>query len=491
MYQDPTQGSGAQPGMNGQPSVWNQHGFSQSAGGYASLMGQQDYGAQQGPYTPMGQQPPMPSQSVYPPFGQVGAAPVQGGYGGYAQPAAYPQGNPQPAPQQGAYNQQIQGYGTPQAVPDMQNRYTQQPANDGAWPTAQAADYRQQPDPRQAWPGQDVYNGPPEVPTQPFNWDLVLLIVACGVIPVLFLTAMITRNIIVTIIAAASAVGAAVWLWQRPVFQRPTQMMITVLYGVATLVAVILAVTVPKGAAPDQTVPGTGSPGGPGSSAVVTPEASSDPNNSGGAAIETPGAGITGPLASDPTVQVADKFMTYWTQNDKIRMMDFCSPTWANKQTGTKNPRNQLMMALKNNIPVTFTATNVTGTENDLTRTVTYETTVKKYDNTVVPCTISVILVQEYGTWYVDPDSLNFAATTPTPQPTIVPVTPTPVPAGYVDPATKLYYNPDGGSYYHIDPNCSTVGSKYKPLKGVFTYAERGTGKHSKLKPCEACGAPK
>ncbi len=467
---------------SGQSSVWSQHGFSQNGGGYASLMGQQDYGAQQGPYAAYGQQPAMPSQNAYPQLGQ------QGGYGLYAQQPTYQQNGFQTPAQQDAYGQQVQGYGA--AVPDMQNRYTQQPAHDGAWPQPQVADYRQQPDPEQPWPGQDVYAGPPELPRQPFNWDIVLLIVACGLVPVLFLTAMITRNLIVTVAAALVAAGAAVWLWQRPVFQRPTQMMITVLYGVATLVAVILAVTAVRGVLPDSggNDPGDADQyGGYGSNGATPTQV---PAGYGLTEV-TPVPGDSGVLSADPTVKAADIFMYYWTQNNKTKMMELCSPTWANKQTGTKNPKNALLTALRNNVLITYTATNVTGTESDLSRTVTYETTVEKFDRSVVPCTISMIMVQEYGTWYVDPDSLNYAATTPTPAPTKVPVTPTPVPAGYVDPSTKLYYNPDGGSYYHIDPNCSAVGSKYKPLKGTFTYGERGSGKYSKLKPCETCGAPK
>ena len=504
MYQDPTQGSGGQPGMNGTgpSSVWNQHGFSQNGGGYAGMMGQQEYGAQPVAYPQSGPQGyaaqpnpfGQPQQSAYPQYGQPGGYPPadpQGMAGAYAQP---PQGFAQQA--QG-YSQPVQGYGQPmqpqpyaQPQPDYQNRYSGQPANDGAWPQPQVADYRQQPDPRQPWPGQDVYNGPEPAPRQPFNWDLVLLIVACGLVPLLLILAMIFRNLFFTLFSVGGAVGAAVWLWQRPVFQRPTQMMITVLYAIGSLLAIILAVTAlnraPAAASQAAESPAV-SPSSPVNSFQITPTPDSSAQSDTGLS-----GGVTDvQFENDETIRRANMFMDYWTQNNNTKMQELCAPSWAAGQTGSSNPKSALFQALKTNILISYQVTGITGTESASSRTVTYETTMRKFDGSEVPCTVSLMMVYENGAWYADPDSLIFTATTPTPPPTLVPVTPTPVPSGYVDPNTLLYYNPDGGSYYHLDPSCSAVGSKYKPLKGVFTYGERGSGKYTKLKPCDTCHAPR
>lgn len=58
------------------------------------------------------------------------------------------------------------------------------------------------------------------------------------------------------------------------------------------------------------------------------------------------------------------------------------------------------------------------------------------------------------------------------------------------DAATPLYYNPDGGQYYHSDQNCSSVKSRYLPLKG-FTYGELESEPYLKLSGCPACSPPK
>ena len=54
----------------------------------------------------------------------------------------------------------------------------------------------------------------------------------------------------------------------------------------------------------------------------------------------------------------------------------------------------------------------------------------------------------------------------------------------------QLYRNPDGGSNYHLDPNCSGVKKKFLPLTGDFTYGDLTRDEFKKLTPCTYCGAP-
>jgi len=56
----------------------------------------------------------------------------------------------------------------------------------------------------------------------------------------------------------------------------------------------------------------------------------------------------------------------------------------------------------------------------------------------------------------------------------------------YPDDDTLLYYNPDGGQYYHSYANCASVRDKYLPLT-AFTYAELDTGIYKDLEPCPNC----
>ena len=56
----------------------------------------------------------------------------------------------------------------------------------------------------------------------------------------------------------------------------------------------------------------------------------------------------------------------------------------------------------------------------------------------------------------------------------------------YPDDDMPLYYNPDGGQYYHADEYCSSVRSKYLPLT-AFTYAELDDEPYASLTPCPYC----
>lgn len=58
------------------------------------------------------------------------------------------------------------------------------------------------------------------------------------------------------------------------------------------------------------------------------------------------------------------------------------------------------------------------------------------------------------------------------------------------DASTPLYRNPNGGSNYHLDQNCSGVRAKFLPLEGGFTYGDLDSAEYKKLTPCVHCAAP-
>ena len=80
-----------------------------------------------------------------------------------------------------------------------------------------------------------------------------------------------------------------------------------------------------------------------------------------------------------------------------------------------------------------------------------------------------------------------------TPTPSLEPSLPTqpPSPLPYADASTVLYYNPNGGERYHIDPKCKSTNVKYLPFKGTFTYGQLTEAPYNKLEPCNICGAPR
>ena len=59
-----------------------------------------------------------------------------------------------------------------------------------------------------------------------------------------------------------------------------------------------------------------------------------------------------------------------------------------------------------------------------------------------------------------------------------------------VSPETVLYFNPNGGQYYHADQNCASIKDRYLPLQGSVTYRELDDPQYTYLTPCKHCNPP-
>lgn len=59
-------------------------------------------------------------------------------------------------------------------------------------------------------------------------------------------------------------------------------------------------------------------------------------------------------------------------------------------------------------------------------------------------------------------------------------------PLPYPAETDPVYYNPDGGKYYHSEQNCSSVRSKFLPLSPLV-YADLDTTAYTALEPCPYC----
>jgi len=167
-------------------------------------------------------------------------------------------------------------------------------------------------------------------------------------------------------------------------------------------------------------------------------------------------------------------------------MVSLCAPSWS---SGEDSAVKSLYMLLANRRPVDYTIEKITGTDADSSRTITMTSTIDRQNNKEpVKYRFQVLMLKESNAWYVDPQSLasndkaeeEKAAEGATPSPT-----PTAAPSSN----TKLYYNPDGGSYYHAVNNCYRVNDKYLPLE-PFYYKDLENTKFKNLKPCPYCKAP-
>ena len=202
--------------------------------------------------------------------------------------------------------------------------------------------------------------------------------------------------------------------------------------------------------------------------------------------------------ASQAQIQL-ENFMNLWAQNNPEAMVAYVQPSWVAKQS---EPAQALFKLLSNRTATAYEIEEVGGSEADTSRTIVMTATIDK--NTGKAASIyrfTVMMVKEGDDWYVNPSSLqsNDEVSTVEEENVVndsnasglatMPPRTTVSPAPSAD--ALLYYNPDGGNYYHMDANCSSVKEEYRPLQGSFTYRELKTYMNTlNLQPCLKCGAP-
>ena len=210
---------------------------------------------------------------------------------------------------------------------------------------------------------------------------------------------------------------------------------------------------------------------------------------------ENAGTSVYVPTVKTESEIVLEKFMERWRRGIVQDMLEYTAPSWQ-KQFKEREAKQELFWKFgSRTLNEWWQVSAPTGTDSSTARTITIQAdlTANGGNRTMQ---MDVLTLFEEGAWYIDPSSLSngipVEAATPTPDPNVTP-TPTPEPTPTPTPGkkTKLYYNKDGGKLYHADANCPSVASKYRPLKGTFTYGDINKSPYSKLKPCEKCGAPK
>ncbi len=316
------------------------------------------------------------------------------------------------------------------------------------------------------------------------------------------------------------------FMWLARAFLFPGRMIITAVYGLLTVITLISALntqamtsdpySVPKNAAPtlvpvetplfasSYSTMGTDVPAD-----YYSTDEGIDDAFEGYSEIQVQGASdefseTTTPSTPNTVIgyvsdhksaaEVAlENFMEKWRKGIIADMVEFTAPSWRNAQSDP--PQQQLFWKFAQRILIDWRQMSApSGTDSSTARTTTIQADVN-YGGEIRTYQYDAITLYENSGWYVDPDSISSGIlveqATPTPNPDETP-TPTPEPTSTPTPGpkTKLYYNKDGGKKYHIDPNCSSVASKYLPLKGTFNYGDINKSPYNKLKPCDVCGAP-
>lgn len=179
-------------------------------------------------------------------------------------------------------------------------------------------------------------------------------------------------------------------------------------------------------------------------------------------------------------------FMNSWMSLDYNAMLSYCTPSWVNAQA---DPQHAIFKIRGTSTPVSYEIMAVSGSNADDSRTVTMQASIDKGTGKAPQdYRYEVLMLRVNNVWYVDPASLSSATeikNEPTPT-----VTFTLMPTYSPDPGQTLYYNPDGGSFYHANDQCTSVSNKYLPLKGSFKYSQLNDEAYKKLQPCGKCSAP-
>lgn len=435
---------------------------SQPAQGINGQNGYQQPGGSFIPQTPYSQGYASPGYQMPSGYNQPGG--LQGN--GYQQANGYYQGNAyiQNIPQQNGNGYAPQGY-----VPS-QGSQRQVPINGGGYI-------------------------PDKVPVRkkPFVFDDFKLLLLGAVLLVLFIVGLSVReaglrkafDLIFVILAG----GSIALFWVKPMITENKRLCFSIVFGaliVASIVGMLSA--------------GTGNNSGNTHTMSSTPTNSTvqvtDKANSNVVIDGRTGQVISGTDSQptpEPTAEKADtsatdrlmRFFYYWSANKQDDMLSLCSPSW---QSNVESPKVELFKLMANRIPMDYEVNNITGTDDDTTRNVTVTSTIDR--NNGKPASryrLTIIMVKESGEWYVDPNSLKTYEAAETTPPSAT-VTPTSAPA--ISPGTVLYYNPEGGTKYHLDQNCKSTHAKYLPMKGHFTYSEVNDTKYASLQPCNVCAAP-
>lgn len=460
--------------------------------------GQQGYADYQQPYGQQGYQQPYGQQEYQQPYGQQGYQQPYGQQGydqqGYQQPYAQQPYQQQPYDQQGfvqpgGYQQgyEQQGYSQPNPAYNQQGYSQQNPQETDLPPEQQYAQYT--PDGQRVYPtsGRSGFRVQPAAHRE-IPWDTIAKVLMFGVLPILFILSMVFAWTAVKWVVLVGAVASIAALWLRELVTPNARLVLSLLLASAAVVCLVSALA--TNAADNQNPAQPNQPG-------QMQQGSTSGNNLDVnlTATDTPNPAPT-PTAtpvddSEECYAQLHSFFTLWKNNAISQMVNLTAPSWRSSIKGGTDAVTQKLFGevLTNRTPVSWDFTAITGTSNDIARMVTVRAVINK-NNTLGESVYlwKVRMVKEDGVWYVDPATLQSNEQESTATPTNALATQPVLNTSHPD--LLIYYNPEGGTYYHIDPNCESLNPKYRPLSGVIKWSQIEDDPYDKLEQCKRCGAP-
>lgn len=184
-------------------------------------------------------------------------------------------------------------------------------------------------------------------------------------------------------------------------------------------------------------------------------------------------------------------YLTQWHNRDFEEMVKYTTSTWRNAQN---MPAQQLYWNhnwwLLNSWALSTETTSPSA--DSATFAVITDLSKNNGAKTAAKMQYSALVFLENGIWLVDPDSLrNGIEVKETPMPEMgQSAEQTPEPDPTISPTTKLWYNSNGGKYYHAEEKCTEINEKYYSSMKPFMFSELSESPYSKLIACPTCKAP-
>ena len=405
------------------------------------------------------------------------------------QPGYTPAGQQYAAPRQAEpnpydpYHGQYTGEPSPAQTPPAQNMPPQ------SAPSGQPAPFVQA---RSTIPNPAQAHAKAQRRPRAYSWMIVILAV---ILPLLFVLSFVLPGNLLHILFLVLSCSALAIMWLGRAFGKNARASLTMVYfALAVVSAVAILISMPSSARHTaNTARGTSGNLFGGTSALSSVSSSSSGQNDAPEAADAP---LSDAAASAAQMQLLS-FMNYWGESQLEQMVSLCLPAWVSNQ---ENAKAALFILLANRTPLNYTIDDVSGSDADDSRTITITVLISKASTSEPEYyRMQILMIRVNNNWYVDPNSLSStkltgssaaqnsgtAQWTNTTVPTSVPE-PTAVPSA----TTQLYYNPDGGQYYHAVPDCSKVAKKYIPLT-AFYYADLNSSSFKNLLPCPNCNPPK
>ncbi|MGI6689963.1 MAG: hypothetical protein ACOX63_03785 [Christensenellales bacterium] len=311
---------------------------------------------------------------------------------------------------------------------------------------------------------------------------VVLQILLTIALPVLFIVSLLVRTAELYIAFAIASSLSLMAMWLLNAFVPNARTTLTVLH-IAMILVALFAVWISAPAAPQPDTQGaqditSGIYAANSEASLVNMARQQE-------AAKEPEATID-PGAKSQVQQRLEQFISAWIAQDYPGMVNYALPSWVQAQD---NAEREMFKIRSNRSPVEYKVVDVLGTDADRTRTVEMDMLIDKSNGQPpIPYHFQVLMMRVNDVWYVDPNSLTSPQQIQQ-QAEAAPVI-TLAPMVTANPDMLLFYNADGGEFYHCDANCRSINAKYLPLTASFYYREINTEKYRNLKPCVTCHAP-